>query len=215
MRRLDKVGGDCGRVAASAAQGQTLRMMSLLDAPHYDGQRTTWSPSSDIVNMIQDTLVALDWTGRRRSRILRSPGRSARTARPTPSSCATMCSSAAARRSSPLTCSTASTACPIPRPRPAEMARRQHQGGARARSYYRRIRAERALRRPDGEPRQLHDGDPQPGERQEARQGLRHAGGRRHRSMVLRVRGSRAPRSCRSGTTPTSGGRRCTRTRAR
>jgi peptide/nickel transport system substrate-binding protein len=50
--------------AASAAQAQTLRMMKSLDAPHYDGQRTTWSPSSDIVNMVQDTLVALDWDGK-------------------------------------------------------------------------------------------------------------------------------------------------------
>jgi len=50
--------------AASGAQGQTLRMMKSLDAPHYDGQRTTWSPSADIVNMIQDTLVALDWDGK-------------------------------------------------------------------------------------------------------------------------------------------------------
>jgi peptide/nickel transport system substrate-binding protein len=39
-------------------------MMKSLDAPHYDGQRTTWSPSSDIVNMIQDTLVAMDWDGK-------------------------------------------------------------------------------------------------------------------------------------------------------
>jgi peptide/nickel transport system substrate-binding protein len=50
--------------AASAAQAQTLRIMKSLDAPHYDGQRTTWSPSSDIVNMMQDTLVALDWDGK-------------------------------------------------------------------------------------------------------------------------------------------------------
>jgi peptide/nickel transport system substrate-binding protein len=50
--------------AASAAPAQTLRMMKSLDAPHYDGQRTTWSPSSDIVNMFQDTLVALDWDGK-------------------------------------------------------------------------------------------------------------------------------------------------------
>src|SRR5262252_8295521 len=50
--------------AASAGQSQTLNMMKSLDAPHYDGQRTTWSPSSDIVNMIQDTLVALDWNGK-------------------------------------------------------------------------------------------------------------------------------------------------------
>ena len=32
-----------------------------IDAPHYDAQRTTWGPTSDIVNMFQDTLVALDW----------------------------------------------------------------------------------------------------------------------------------------------------------
>jgi peptide/nickel transport system substrate-binding protein len=49
---------------ASAAEAQTLRVMKSLDAPHYDGQRTTWSPTSDIVNMFQDTLVALDWDGK-------------------------------------------------------------------------------------------------------------------------------------------------------
>ena len=49
---------------SSAAEAQTLRMMKSLDAPHYDGQRTTWSPTSDIVNMFQDTLVALDWDGK-------------------------------------------------------------------------------------------------------------------------------------------------------
>ena len=50
--------------AASTSQSQTLNMMKQLDAPHYDGQRTTWSPASDIINMIQDTLVALDWDGK-------------------------------------------------------------------------------------------------------------------------------------------------------
>jgi peptide/nickel transport system substrate-binding protein len=50
--------------ASSTADAQTLRMMKSLDAPHYDAQRTTWSPTSDIVNMIQDTLVALDWDGK-------------------------------------------------------------------------------------------------------------------------------------------------------
>src|SRR6202008_4150467 len=49
---------------SSLAEAQTLRMMKSLDAPHYDGQRTTWSPTSDIVNMVQDTLVALDWDGK-------------------------------------------------------------------------------------------------------------------------------------------------------
>jgi peptide/nickel transport system substrate-binding protein len=49
---------------SSMAEAQTLKMMKALDAPHYDGQRTTWSPSSDIVNMFQDTLVAMDWDGK-------------------------------------------------------------------------------------------------------------------------------------------------------
>ena len=34
------------------AGAQTLRMMKSLDAPHYDGHRTTLSPTSDIVNKI-------------------------------------------------------------------------------------------------------------------------------------------------------------------
>jgi peptide/nickel transport system substrate-binding protein len=50
--------------AASITEAQTLRMMKSLDAPHYDGARTTWSPTSDIVNMFQDTLVAMDWDGK-------------------------------------------------------------------------------------------------------------------------------------------------------
>ena len=37
---------------SSMAGAQTLKMMKSLDAPHYDGQRTTWSPTSDIVNKI-------------------------------------------------------------------------------------------------------------------------------------------------------------------
>ena len=44
----------------SQAAAQTLNMMKSIDAPHYDAQRTTWGPTSDIVNMFQDTLVALD-----------------------------------------------------------------------------------------------------------------------------------------------------------
>ena len=61
--------------------------MKSLDAPHYDGQRTTWSPTSDIVNMFQDTLVAMDWDGKTAIPISPSRGRSARTASSTPSSC--------------------------------------------------------------------------------------------------------------------------------
>jgi peptide/nickel transport system substrate-binding protein len=49
---------------AGTASAQTLTMMKGVDAPHYDAQRTSWGPTSDIVNMIQDTLVALDWDGK-------------------------------------------------------------------------------------------------------------------------------------------------------
>ena len=50
--------------AAAPAPAQTLNLMKGIDAPHYDAQRTTWGPTSDIVNMFQDTLVALDWDGK-------------------------------------------------------------------------------------------------------------------------------------------------------
>ena len=50
--------------SVSVLEAQTLNMMKSLDAPHYDGHRTTWSPASDIINMVQDTLVALDWDGK-------------------------------------------------------------------------------------------------------------------------------------------------------
>ncbi len=54
-----------GVLGASLPVGaQTLNMMKGIDAPHYDAQRTTWGPTSDIVNMFQDTLVALDWDGK-------------------------------------------------------------------------------------------------------------------------------------------------------
>ncbi len=49
---------------AGPASAQTLNMMKSIDAPHYDAQRTTWAPTADIVNMFQDTLVALDWDGK-------------------------------------------------------------------------------------------------------------------------------------------------------
>ena len=51
-------------LAATTAHGQTLNMMRASDAPHFDSQRTTWGPTSDVVHMLQDTLVALDWDGK-------------------------------------------------------------------------------------------------------------------------------------------------------
>src|SRR5262245_49674524 len=66
MRRLLRgIGAVMGlAVATPAVHAQTLNLMKSIDAPHYDAQRTTWGPTSDIVNMFQDTLVALDWDGR-------------------------------------------------------------------------------------------------------------------------------------------------------
>jgi peptide/nickel transport system substrate-binding protein len=67
MRRIVQslVAAALGAGGMAAAEAQTtLRLMKSLDAPHYDAQRTTWSPTSDIVNMMQDTLVALDWDGK-------------------------------------------------------------------------------------------------------------------------------------------------------
>ncbi len=51
-------------LAAPAVHAQTLNMAKALDSPHYDSQRTTWSPTSDVTHMIQDTLTALDWDGK-------------------------------------------------------------------------------------------------------------------------------------------------------
>ena len=51
-------------LAGTAATAQTLNMAKALDSPHYDSHRTTWSPTSDVTHMIQDTLVALDWDGK-------------------------------------------------------------------------------------------------------------------------------------------------------
>jgi len=64
MKTLVKALGLALCLAASMAQGQTLNYMKALDAPHFDGHRTTWSPTSDVVNLVQDTLVALDWDGK-------------------------------------------------------------------------------------------------------------------------------------------------------
>ena len=49
---------------AALAQAQTLNVAKALDSPHYDSQRTTWSPTSDVTHLVQDTLVALDWDGK-------------------------------------------------------------------------------------------------------------------------------------------------------
>ena len=49
---------------SAPAAAQTLNIMRAGDAPTFDAHRTTWSPAGDIINMVQDTLVALDWDGK-------------------------------------------------------------------------------------------------------------------------------------------------------
>lgn len=63
-KMIAALGLAAGLAIAGTPQAQTLNFMKSIDAPHYDGHRTTWGPTSDIVNMIQDTLVALDWDGK-------------------------------------------------------------------------------------------------------------------------------------------------------
>ena len=63
-KKLGAIVFAAGLAMAATAEAQTLNVMRAIDAPHFDAQRTTWAPTADIVNMIQDTLVALDWDGK-------------------------------------------------------------------------------------------------------------------------------------------------------
>ena len=163
-------------------------MMKSLDAPHYDGQRTTWSPTSDIVNMIQDTLVALDWDGKTsipylaKSWTVSADGKLYTfKLRDDVQFCSGKKFTADDVVYSFKRLIDPETKAPL------RLARRQHQGAARARPLHGRVRAERAVLRPAAQPHHVHHGDPQQGERRGARQGLRHQGGRRHRTVVLRI----------------------------
>ena len=202
--------------AASVTEAQTLRMMKSLDAPHYDGQRTTWSPSSDIVNMFQDTLVAMDWDGKTAIPYLAkswtvSPDGKLYTFKLRDDVTLLQRQEVHRRRRRLLL-----QAPDQPRAQgAARLARRQSQGHPRHRSLHRRVRAQRAVLRPAAQPHHVHHGDPQQGERRVPGQGLRRQGRSTAPARGASSRGSRAPRSCSSATTPTSGGPRCTRTRVR
>ncbi len=50
--------------AMPLAHAQTLTVAKSGDAPHFDGHRAGWSAAADVINLVQDTLVALDWDGR-------------------------------------------------------------------------------------------------------------------------------------------------------
>ncbi|MGE0719581.1 MAG: ABC transporter substrate-binding protein, partial [Alphaproteobacteria bacterium] len=46
---------------AAVAQGNTLTVARVIDADRYDPPRTTARSAGDILFLIADTLVALDW----------------------------------------------------------------------------------------------------------------------------------------------------------
>ena len=162
-------------------------MMKGIDAPHYDAQRTTWGPTSDIVNMFQDTLVALDWDGRTpipylaKSWTISEDGRTYTfKLRDDVSFC-----SGKKFTADDVVYSFKRLKDPAIKG-PYRLARRQHQGTARARSLHRRIRARGAVLRTAAAAHHVHQRDPQQGERRGAGQGLRHQGRRRHRTVVFR-----------------------------
>ena len=64
MKRLLAITTAALALAAPVAFGQTLNVMKSGDAPHFDGHKAGWSAAADVVNLVQDTLVALDWDGK-------------------------------------------------------------------------------------------------------------------------------------------------------
>ena len=173
---------------AGTASAQTLNMMKGIDAPHYDAQRTSWGPTSDIVNMIQDTLVALDWDGRTPIPYLAkswtvSPDGKLYTFKLRDD--VTFCSGKKMtaedviftfkRLKSPETKG------------PFAWRAGNIKESARARSLHRRVRAGRAVLRAAAAAHHVHQRHPQQGQCRGAGQGLRRQGRRRHRAVVPRV----------------------------
>ena len=64
MKRLLTTAALAAAAAMPLAQAQTLNIAKSGDAPHFDGHRAGWSAAADVINLVQDTLVALDWDGR-------------------------------------------------------------------------------------------------------------------------------------------------------
>ena len=60
---LALTGALTGALAAAPVAAQTLTTMSNIDSPGLDGQRSTWTPTGRIANMIGSTLVGLDFDG--------------------------------------------------------------------------------------------------------------------------------------------------------
>ena len=170
------------------AEAQTLKMMKSLDAPHYDGQRTTWSPTSDIVNMFQDTLVAMDWDGKTAIPYLAkswtvSPDGKLYTFKLRDD--VSFCSGKKFTADDVVYSFKRLTSPELKAPLAW---RAGNLKDIRATDPY---TVEYELNEPFSDLllnlTMFTDGDPQQGERRGAGQGLRHQGGRRHRPVVLRI----------------------------
>ena len=153
-------------------------MMKGIDAPHYDAQRTTWAPTSDIVNMFQDTLVALDWDGKTPIPYLAkswtvSPDGKIYTFKLRDDVTLLQRQEVHRRRRGLLL-----QAAEGSRDQGAvRLARRQHQGAARARSLLRvEYELAGAVLRAAAAAHHVHHRHPQQGERRGAGQGLRRQG---------------------------------------
>ena len=172
---------------AGPAAAQTLQLMKGIDAPHYDAQRTTWGPTSDIVNMFQDTLVALDWDGRTPVPYLAKSWTISEDGKTYTFKLRDDVSFCSGKKFTAEDVDLQLQAAQGSRDQGALcLARRQHQGAARARSLHRRIRARGAVLRTAAAAHHVHQRHPQQGERGGAGQGLRHQGRRRHRTVVFR-----------------------------
>ena len=173
---------------SSAAEAQTLKMMKSLDAPHYDGQRTTWSPTSDIVNMFQDTLVALDWDGKTAIPYLaKSWTDQRRTARLYTFKLRDDVTFCSGKKFTAADVVYSFKRLKDPETKAPYAWRAGNIKELRAPDPYTvEYELERAVLRAAAAAHHVHQRDPQQGERGGARQGLRHQGDRRHRAVVLR-----------------------------
>ena len=179
------------------AEAQTLRMMKSLDAPHYDGARTTWSPTSDIVNMFQDTLVAMDWDGKTAIPYLAKSWTVSPDGKLYTFKLRDDVSSAAARSSPPTTWSTSFKRLVSPELKAPLAWRAGNIKELRATDPYTvEYELNEPYLRPAAQPHHVHHGDPQQGERRE--RWARTTASRRSTAPARGASspGSRARRSC-------------------
>ena len=163
-------------------------MMKSLDAPHYDGHRTTWSPASDIINMMQDTLVALDWDGRTVLPYLAKSWEVSPDAKTYTFKLRDDVQFCSGKKFTSEDVVYSFKRLKNPETKAPYAWRAGDIKELRAPdASHRRVRANRALLRPPAAANDVHQRDPQQGQRRKARQGLRHQWHRRYGALVLRL----------------------------